>query len=143
MNSPVDCNNCGNFVLPGSGGLCPSCGKNVNDETIGNLTPTKIYAKDSKVMPEICIICGGRTEEVTYITRSMSPESKIPFILRLITSPFSTIVKSQLDRDELKICIPVHKICFDKPSVIPKSVDYDRGYMTLNAHKNFRLVYNK
>jgi len=138
----TDCKLCGERVLPGSQGKCPSCGCNVNDHSSDGLVPLKIHERNRNRMPCVCMLCGGNTDEVTDYTKSRYDGGDAPLWLVFLRNPIKALLLVNMNRSKVTVTLPIHRSCYLSTKLIPVNVHYDLNYIQFRVSPKLKKEYD-
>jgi hypothetical protein len=129
-------------------GRCPSCQGDTAraDPAKTNKALLDIRALDANRLPEICMMCGGTTDEVTVVVRSrqdeQASEEKARWWLLLLLRPTDTLIKYVFGgRERVQVTVPIHRTCFLEKEPVPESVNFERSSMRFVVHQNLKTAY--
>ncbi len=146
MATIAECPHCYTRVGLTQSGICPACGKNVNDRAGINPDLARLELRPHDQLPDSCFHCDQPTRRRVVIEQSVVRKREALFgftmALGLVTHPLSSLVRlfddTKAPRFTVVVNLPQCERCSLRFNPEPDNVDFDREVFFFIVHKGFR-----
>ncbi len=143
----VECPHCHTRVEPTVDEECPSCRKNVLDNSDADLSKTSMSIAHSTKLPQVCHSCAIPTDRYVVVKQSfgateMSAVRRVlSMLVAVVFGLFNLDNDSQRERrrrDNVRVRVPQCQTCSSNGPPQPMSVNSETYHLTLLVDRRFK-----